>query len=200
MDSRPRSAAGPAVQSFTGKDLTECRALHADVNAKNRLGCNSTEWRLVATGAVNRLHLMFTVKLTMYSRSLSRGRTNSGVLSVQRQPVDHAHRHRHILELTCDFNSSIYRCGNARRTNDVIMCVLFGRTASFLKKLLQFYDKQEPPMKGQRATDSFRASLRVANDCWPVLSALSVLIMYCDVKQSNAVVTPPTRRLSSFVA
>ena len=29
------------------------------------------------------------------------------VLSVQRQPVDHAHRHWHILELTCDFNSSI---------------------------------------------------------------------------------------------
>jgi len=26
---------------------------------------------------------------------------------VQRQPVDHAHRHGHILELTCDFNSSI---------------------------------------------------------------------------------------------
>jgi len=45
----------------------------------------------------------------------SRGRTgcylftvsNSGLLSVQRQPVDHAHRHRHILELTCGFNSSI---------------------------------------------------------------------------------------------
>jgi len=25
----------------------------------------------------------------------------------QRQPVDHAHRHWHILELTCDFNSSM---------------------------------------------------------------------------------------------
>jgi len=46
------------------------------------------------------------------------------VLSVQRQPVDHAHRHRHILELTCDFNSSIYRCGNARRTDDVV-CVVW---------------------------------------------------------------------------
>jgi len=33
--------------------------------------------------------------------------SDSGLLSVQRQPVDHAHRHRHILELTCGFNSSI---------------------------------------------------------------------------------------------
>ena len=56
-------------------------------------------------------------------------------------------------------------------------CVLFGRTASFLKKLLQFYDKQEPPMKGERATVSFRAGLRRSIDCWPVLSALPVLIV-----------------------
>ena len=27
--------------------------------------------------------------------------------SVQRQPVDHAHRHRHNPELTCGFNSSL---------------------------------------------------------------------------------------------
>ena len=45
----------------------------------------------------------------------SRGRTgcylftvsNSGLLSMQREPVDHAHRHRHIPELTSGFNSSI---------------------------------------------------------------------------------------------
>ena len=33
--------------------------------------------------------------------------SNSGLLSVQRQPVDHAHRHRHTPELACGFNSSI---------------------------------------------------------------------------------------------
>ena len=43
--------------------------------------------------------------------------SNSGLLSVQsqpvdhalvqRQPVDHAYRHRHIPELTCGFNSSV---------------------------------------------------------------------------------------------
>jgi len=38
------------------------------------------------------------------------GRSRTGLLSVQRQPVDHAHRHRHVPELTCDFNSSIDLC------------------------------------------------------------------------------------------
>jgi len=33
--------------------------------------------------------------------------SNSGLLSVQSQPVDHAHRHRRTAELTCGFNSSI---------------------------------------------------------------------------------------------
>jgi len=49
---------------------------------------------------------IITMTRTPPVEASSRGRSNSGLLSVQRKPVDHAHHHWHILELTCDFNSS----------------------------------------------------------------------------------------------
>jgi len=62
-------------------------------------------WQIMSVVKV--VQRIFTSTRTPPVENRSQGLTNSGVLSVQRQPVDHAHRHRHILELTCDFNSSI---------------------------------------------------------------------------------------------